>query len=505
MAYIKSMEQNRLPQKVERKFLTTFYTYDADGNLSSDGRFNYTWNAENRLTKIEQINKLKIEFTYDYIGRRISKKTYSYNAGWILSAYTRFVYDGWNLVAEVDGTSGTVLNTYLWGEDLSGSLQGAGGVGGLLAVKNASDVFYPCYDGNGNVLAYVDSTGVKVAEYDFNPFGKAVVKTNENFKFQFSTKYHDKETGLDYYGYRYYDSDLNRWLNKDPMGETGGENLYANSGNNLVNNYDVLGLNWKIQREGKERAVACPDTADDTIKTLADKIGLEESESEKWLLDGAGKGITKANYTYTKAYTIPNTVVVSAGTGTLDKDSWLFLKSIEEQTQTFRNVARKFESGLTEDGFKVVAYYQYSGDIFVSSLSNPNVFGFMFVGHSEFASNALLSANNTEDLRDQHTFYQKMANASSSPSRTRYAVQKADAALKTATQEYQNSKIGIEKVQALASQRQYKLGYLILMSCSANQDGRWNNIHAKRAKVLLPTSLYGISDDADYIQPKGVK
>ena len=68
---------------------------------------------------------------------------------------TRYVYDGWRLVAELNGN--TVLRSYAWGKDLSGSLDGAGGVGGLVAQTDHTTeaVYFPAYDGNGNVTALV--------------------------------------------------------------------------------------------------------------------------------------------------------------------------------------------------------------------------------------------------------------------------------------------------------------------------------------------------------------
>ena len=114
------------------------YNYDADGNLLSDGIWSYTWDAENRRTKMERTGKAKLEFAYDYIGRRISKKSYTWNGSdWAVSGNLKFIYDGWNLISEIDAASNAIVRTYLWGEDISGSMQGAGGVGGLLAVKEA--------------------------------------------------------------------------------------------------------------------------------------------------------------------------------------------------------------------------------------------------------------------------------------------------------------------------------------------------------------------------------
>lgn len=146
-------------------------------------------------------------------------------------------YEGWNLCAEYTGS--TLEKTYTNGMDLSGSMQGAGGVGGLLMVTEQSAQstahFYPTYDGNGNVSEYLDSTGASVAHYEYDAFGNEIVAATsgslaQNFSHRFSTKYYDEESGFYYYGYRYYDPVTGRWMSRDPLGEnldTGEINEYA--------------------------------------------------------------------------------------------------------------------------------------------------------------------------------------------------------------------------------------------------------------------------------------
>ena len=75
------------------------------------------------------------------------------------------------------GVSPTFTKTNTWGADLSGSMQGAGGVGGLLAVTDSTGTYYPTYDGNGNVSEYLDTTGTFVAHYEYDPFGRITVAT----------------------------------------------------------------------------------------------------------------------------------------------------------------------------------------------------------------------------------------------------------------------------------------------------------------------------------------
>jgi RHS repeat-associated protein len=211
-------------------------TFDDDGNLTDNGEHLYEWDAENRLIEVKKKsdNSIVATYAYDYGSRRITKT--------VGSTVTNLVYDVWNPIAEFSGT--TLSKSYTWGMDLSGSMQGAGGVGGLLAVSEGATTHYPLYDGNGNVMQYVDSTGSVVASYEYDAFGQATPSTTntKSFTHQFSTKQLDTETGLNYYGYRYFDSSNGRWLGRDPIEEKGGYSLYGFVGNDGLNRWDYLGL-----------------------------------------------------------------------------------------------------------------------------------------------------------------------------------------------------------------------------------------------------------------------
>ncbi len=92
----------------------------------------------------------------------------------------------------------------------------------------------------------MDASDNVVAHYEYSPFGKITYKDGDkkdDFRHRFSTKYRDDETNLYYYGYRYYSNELGRWLNRDPMGEEGGLNVYGFVENAGINAWDMLGLN----------------------------------------------------------------------------------------------------------------------------------------------------------------------------------------------------------------------------------------------------------------------
>jgi RHS repeat-associated protein len=231
------------------------YAYDTDGNLTADALWSYAWDAENRLKSMETSAsavtagrpRVKYDYAYDGQGRRFSQKTYAWDSGaWVLTASRLFVYDGWNLLAELDAlASNAVVRTYVWGMDLSGSMQGAGGVGGLLWLNAGTATHATGYDGNGNVIALVDlADGSTSATYDYGPFGdtlKADGPAAALNPYRFSTKFTD-DTGLLYYGLRYYNPSTGRWISRDPIGERGGLNLYGMVNNDSINRWDFLGL-----------------------------------------------------------------------------------------------------------------------------------------------------------------------------------------------------------------------------------------------------------------------
>ncbi len=188
---------------------------------------------------------VRIDFTYDYLGRRVAKSVWDYNLN-TQTLYQRYLYDGSNLIAQTDA-SGNLQRTFTWGLDLAGSRSATGGVSALLQINDltAGKTLSLTYDGNGNVAGLVNSdSGVLEGAYEYDPSGNllrcegAYAKSNP---FRFSTKWQDDESGLINHGFRYYSPTFGRFINRDPIAEKGGLNLYGFCGNNGINGIDVLG------------------------------------------------------------------------------------------------------------------------------------------------------------------------------------------------------------------------------------------------------------------------
>lgn len=220
--------------------------YDTDGNLLTGlsatqthperNEFVFFYNANNRPVRLEQNNEVKENYAYDHQGRRVKKGN------------TFIVYDGYNAVAQYGNA--TLKSTFSWGIDMGENpQQQAGGVGGLMSVTDYKTqipvVSYPTYDGNGNITEYLteENQGTISAHFEYDPFGNVMKKTGIlEYEYQFSTKPYDQETGLNYYNYRNYDSVLGRWVNRDVIGEKGGNNMYGFLSNNALDAIDFLGM-----------------------------------------------------------------------------------------------------------------------------------------------------------------------------------------------------------------------------------------------------------------------
>ena len=213
--------------------VTNTPTHDTDGNLLTYGGWTFAWNAENRLA-LASNGSTVVEYAYDYMGRRVRKVA----AG----VTNEFVYDGWALIREMDGSS---TNDYAYGADLSGSMQGAGTIGGLLLADLGGTVAFYCYDANGNVTELVDASGSNVASYIYGPFGGTIAQTGalaDDNPYRFSSKYLDEEATLYYYGHRYYSPGLGRWMSMDPLAQVSGPNLHSYCYNSPIGKTDFLGL-----------------------------------------------------------------------------------------------------------------------------------------------------------------------------------------------------------------------------------------------------------------------
>jgi len=208
------------------------YTYDLNGNLLGDGNRSFAYDDENQLVSVYVTNVWESDFVYD--GKmRLRERFESVWAGGtrVTNAVTLYVYDG-NVVVQERNANNLPRVAYTRGSDLSGTLEGAGGIGGLLARTDLSTLItqpstahaYYHADGNGNINCLINSQQSVMARYLYDPFGNTLSQSGPLAAanlYRFSSKEFHVSSGLVYYLYRFYDPNFQRWPNRDPLGDDG--------------------------------------------------------------------------------------------------------------------------------------------------------------------------------------------------------------------------------------------------------------------------------------------
>ena len=225
----------RIEESGEAPFVPT---YDASGNQTlirtSTGIWTVAYNAANRAVSFTSRNgNTIIECGYDYQGRRYMKKV---TVNGTVASHERCLYRGYLQIAALDMlNSRNVLRTLLW-DPLEPTATRP------LALVQGASLYCYGVDFNKNVTEVFDAQGTIAAAYDYSPYG-AVTGTGSLVQpVQWSGEMHDEEPALVYYNYRYYNPKDGRWINRDPIAEEGGWNLYAFLGNSTQDKFDALGL-----------------------------------------------------------------------------------------------------------------------------------------------------------------------------------------------------------------------------------------------------------------------
>jgi RHS repeat-associated protein len=251
--------------------------YDSAGDLQTTARWTFGWNELGQLTTITEADPFspatatQINCTYDVQGHRVQKQV---SIGGKVTKRTTTFWDQWRPAMETDyiGTSSTISaqRWYTWGPDVSGSIDGAAGIGGLIEILTVQGTLttrsLPIYDGIGNIVGLIDGqSGARVATYSYAPFGELLSESGpraDQCPFRYQTKEYDCETGFYYFGKRYFDPKTQTWLNRDPIREQGGANLYAYCNDDPVGNYDAIGedpnplSDWERKMVGQDEQSA---------------------------------------------------------------------------------------------------------------------------------------------------------------------------------------------------------------------------------------------------------
>ena len=347
-------------------------TYDADGNMLTCNGWTFTWNGENRLIAAES-SDTRLEFSYDYMGRRIEKKIYTKGLftlyDWSLVKHHKFVYDGYKLIAEFDVLDADAQPvSYLW--------QPVGLDVPLMRTTNGVNGYYVA-DGNKNIIAVRDSNGTELSNYTYTPFGTVEnPEDSDDNPFRFSSEYCDDETGLVYYNYRYYSPELGRWIKRDPIEEEGGVNLYGYVANSPIDRFDYLGMAWNISRTGKAWAIAMRSSLDkDNIERLASLVCLDDNEAIKWLRNVNGTVVTENDLKQGRCFKVPNTIAVYTSKPKVGDGIITFVAKL-------RRNAISMGQSYKGKGYNLVEHKSAeSNSLFVSLWQLDGIAAIVFAGH----------------------------------------------------------------------------------------------------------------------------
>jgi RHS repeat-associated protein len=211
--------------------------YDDNGNLSwrtngANLAYSYSYDDENELTSMAYQDPAqpttawwRADFVYDGRGRLRLATSYTWTIGstnsyWSSNGNTEYIYDGTLMIQNRNSIGGyTPQYSYTRGLDLSGTLEGAGGIGGMLARSQSTTHYFYHTDGNGNLTCLEQSNQTVAGTTRYDPFGNTIGSSGLQTAFGFSSKFSSR--GLYYYGYRWYDPNLQRWPKRDPIHEFG--------------------------------------------------------------------------------------------------------------------------------------------------------------------------------------------------------------------------------------------------------------------------------------------
>lgn len=320
---------------------TDTFRYDKRGNLIEDANRTYQYDAFNRLIAVtEKASGRKIRFYFDALDRRLLKEN------------TRFVFSGGKVIEEL--SPGAQQKRYRYGaEGLFGLEITAGG---------QTSLYYVHEDRTGGIRFLSDQQGNIVESYGFDPFGgpqlydrtgalQPSFANSVGNPFLSQGQYYDVETGLYHIGVRDYHPELQRMLQRDPMGMDDDANAYSYAGSNLQAFRDPTGaveemIRRSVRMEPSEvqfesnvneapvrrEPVTYEAPAENLVESSAEEVGLESSELEFEFAEKAVEATSPDVFAVLAVYGLATlgTVVLLGGALALDRAAWNSRETVKE-------------------------------------------------------------------------------------------------------------------------------------------------------------------------------
>jgi RHS repeat-associated protein len=346
------------------------YTHDANGNRiqksGSAGTTTYAYDSLNRLTQVAS-NGRTIQYIYNGLGQRVGKIDNGVQTNYLIDPNGILP----QVLAETDA-SNNLISFYVYD-----------GAGLVAKVTPSNQYYFYHYDGLGSTIAISDSAGQVVNTYCYSPEGLVGVQETIPNPFTYVGRFGvmAEGNGLYYMRARYYDPEVGRFINKDPIGYDGGNNLYAYTGNNLVSSVDPSGkyMFCRQVRSGNSTIIYCNDysTGDSPTYYLTEPARVNSTEPyEKdqklapglyWLLPKTtpGANLPKGSPVYTTPGQPAGTIITPTGkirgfpipagphVGTSSKGCPLFIKTKEGEEEK-KDFYRRFKANINSGGTSVI-------------------------------------------------------------------------------------------------------------------------------------------------------
>jgi len=252
------------------RIYTTGFSYDAAGNLTNDNLNTYTYDAENRLTRVGT-DLSHTDFTFDGVGLRVKKYGPAGDAppcqGCPPIPSRVYIFLGTKVVAEY--LNGTLNTEYIY----AGSQ--------LLATLDSSGTPTFAHPDHLSARVFTDTTGTSVGSRAHYPFGEVWYETGSVDKWKFTSYERDGETGLDYAMFRFDSTRLGRFQTPDPLAgyliDPQTHNRYAYVRNDPINTIDPLGLTFVITPPPTTWASTLPPWWNPFLPMYTMKVTVEKS------------------------------------------------------------------------------------------------------------------------------------------------------------------------------------------------------------------------------------
>ncbi|MGD0855669.1 MAG: RHS repeat-associated core domain-containing protein [Dehalococcoidia bacterium] len=245
------------------------FTYDKNGNLTSDGNFNYTYNALDQLVQVNKVSggSLVATYTYNQDGTRRSKTT--------SQGTTTYDWDASGNLIKESGPNGTFYYYY----DPSGR---------MIAFKKNGTIYIIHDNQRGDIESVTTESGSVVAQYHYDPWGNQVSYSGTvTLPFGYAGYYYDSETGLYYLKSRYYSPALERFITRDSHDNIKYTNaqtldLYTYCCDDPVNCVDPTGNGEVWNNFGEEIGTCSGASYVDTSQVATDTLGGGAQASVSW-------------------------------------------------------------------------------------------------------------------------------------------------------------------------------------------------------------------------------